>query len=80
MNQKSGNIPSASRNPAYNAAALEKIKNDLKSFETVHGIPQVSVVCFVGWHWFLVKDFPVPVLIPYVSLFSLHFRVPLHRS
>ncbi|XP_062701965.1 serine/threonine-protein kinase Warts isoform X2 [Aedes albopictus] len=42
MNQKSGNIPSASRNPAYNAAALEKIKNDLKSFETVHGIPQSS--------------------------------------
>ncbi|XP_062536307.1 serine/threonine-protein kinase Warts isoform X2 [Armigeres subalbatus] len=42
MNQKSGNIPSASRNPAYNAAALEKIKNDLKSYEAGHGIPQSS--------------------------------------
>ncbi|XP_065092302.1 serine/threonine-protein kinase Warts-like [Ochlerotatus camptorhynchus] len=42
MNQKSGNIPSASRNPAYNAAALEKIKNDLKSYEAGHGIPQNS--------------------------------------
>ncbi|XP_058831780.1 serine/threonine-protein kinase Warts [Topomyia yanbarensis] len=40
MNSKSGNTPSASRNPAYNAAALEKIKDDLKSYEAGHGIPQ----------------------------------------
>ncbi|XP_055538509.1 serine/threonine-protein kinase Warts [Wyeomyia smithii] len=42
MNSKSGNLPSASRNPAYNAAALEIIKNDLKSYEAGHGIPQNS--------------------------------------
>lgn len=42
MNSKSGNIPSASRNPQYNAAALEKIKNDLKSYEAGHGISQSS--------------------------------------
>ncbi|XP_055615512.1 serine/threonine-protein kinase LATS1 isoform X2 [Toxorhynchites rutilus septentrionalis] len=40
MNPKGGNIPSASRNPAYNAAALEKIKNDLKSYEAGHGFQQ----------------------------------------
>lgn len=38
MNSKNGNTPSASRNSAYNAAALEKIKNDLKSYEAGHGI------------------------------------------
>ncbi|XP_055586479.1 serine/threonine-protein kinase Warts-like [Uranotaenia lowii] len=42
MSSKSGNVPSASRNPAYNAAALEKIKNDLKSYEAGHGILQGS--------------------------------------
>ncbi|XP_053681773.1 serine/threonine-protein kinase Warts-like [Sabethes cyaneus] len=44
MNSKGGNLPSASRNPAYNAAALEIIKNDLKSYEAGHGIPQNSSI------------------------------------
>ncbi|XP_058468086.1 serine/threonine-protein kinase Warts isoform X2 [Malaya genurostris] len=44
MNSKSGNIPSASRNSAYNAAALEKIKNDLKSYEAGHGISQSPTI------------------------------------
>lgn len=40
MNSKNGNTPSASRNSAYNAAALEKIKNDLKSYEAGQGASQ----------------------------------------
>uniref|UniRef100_A0A8D8GZC3 non-specific serine/threonine protein kinase n=1 Tax=Culex pipiens TaxID=7175 RepID=A0A8D8GZC3_CULPI len=40
MNSKNGNTPSASRNSAYNAAALEKIKNDLKSYESGQGASQ----------------------------------------